>query len=95
MTRKYYLLEKLKGERCPEWSLAAHPKAFTGCSSSGDLAIPERERVTETLKRWASEEGECGVLWRFMILINMPTKATHCSYTGGWHNRWSHESLDI
>ena len=26
-----YLLEKLKGEKWPELSLAAHPKAFTGC----------------------------------------------------------------
>ena len=32
-----YLLEKLKGERWPELSLAAHPKAFTGCSSSWDV----------------------------------------------------------
>jgi hypothetical protein len=35
-----YLLEKWKGERTPEESLAAQPKALCGCSSSGDfLAI--------------------------------------------------------
>ena len=33
------LLEKLKGERRPEVSLAAQPKALLGCSSSGDFAI--------------------------------------------------------
>lgn len=37
--RKDYLLEKLKGERVPDWSMAAHPKAFTGCSFSGDFSI--------------------------------------------------------
>jgi hypothetical protein len=36
-----YLLENLKGERTPEVSLAAHPKAFFGCSCSGDFAISE------------------------------------------------------
>jgi hypothetical protein len=36
-----YLLENLKGERNPEVSLAAHPKAFFGCSCSGDFAISE------------------------------------------------------
>jgi hypothetical protein len=34
-----YLLENLKGERSPKESLAAHPKAFLGCSCSGDFAI--------------------------------------------------------
>lgn len=34
-----YLLEKWNGERIPEVSLAAQPKAFCGCSSSGDFAI--------------------------------------------------------
>jgi hypothetical protein len=29
----------LKGERRPEESLAAHPKAFFGCSSSSCVAI--------------------------------------------------------
>lgn len=33
------LLEKLKGERTPEESLAAQPKASCGCSCSGDVAI--------------------------------------------------------
>jgi len=27
------LLEKLKGERRPDWSLAAQPKALFGCSN--------------------------------------------------------------
>jgi hypothetical protein len=36
---KEYLLENLKGERTPEVSLAAHPKAFFGCSCSGNFAI--------------------------------------------------------
>ena len=36
--REEYLLENLKGERTPDWSLAAHPKACFGCSSSGNLA---------------------------------------------------------
>lgn len=34
-----YLLENLKGERWPDLSVAAQPKAFTGCSVSGDFAI--------------------------------------------------------
>jgi len=38
-TQRCYLLENLKGERCPVVSLAAHPKAFTGCSFSVDIAI--------------------------------------------------------
>ena len=33
------LLEKLKGERTPEESLAAQPKALLGFSTSGDFAI--------------------------------------------------------
>lgn len=33
------LLEKLKGERRPEESLAAHPNAALGCSCSGDFTI--------------------------------------------------------
>jgi hypothetical protein len=33
------LLEKLKGERSPEVSLAAQPVAFLGCSTSGDFTI--------------------------------------------------------
>ncbi|GER47119.1 DNA gyrase subunit B [Striga asiatica] len=33
------LLENLKGEKTPDVSLAAHPKAFTGCSVSYDFAI--------------------------------------------------------
>ena len=33
------LLEKLKGERTPEVSLAAQPKSLLGCSTSGDFAI--------------------------------------------------------
>ena len=33
------LLENLNGERTPDGSLAAHPKALVGCSSSGDFAI--------------------------------------------------------
>jgi len=33
------LLENLKGENIPEESLAAQPKAFLGCSTSGDFAI--------------------------------------------------------
>ena len=47
-----YLLEKLKGERTPDVSLAAHPKIFTGCSVSGDFAIYLfRERENEILER--------------------------------------------
>lgn len=34
---KTNLLEKLKGERTPDASLAAQPMAFWGCSSAGDL----------------------------------------------------------
>jgi hypothetical protein len=33
------LLENLKGERTPDVSLAAHPKACLGCSVSGCEAI--------------------------------------------------------
>ena len=33
------LLEKLKGERRPEVSVAAQPKALLGCSTSADFAI--------------------------------------------------------
>jgi len=33
------LLEKLKGERTPEESLAAQPNALFGCSNSGCVAI--------------------------------------------------------
>lgn len=33
------LLEKWKGERTPDLSLAAQPKALFGCSVSGDFAI--------------------------------------------------------
>jgi len=29
----------LKGERTPDESLAANPKAFLGCSNSGEIAI--------------------------------------------------------
>jgi len=32
------LLENLKGERTPDWSLAAHPNAGFGCSSSGNFS---------------------------------------------------------
>jgi hypothetical protein len=42
---KEYLLENLKGERSPEESLAAHPKAFSGCSCSGDFAIYGNKKV--------------------------------------------------
>ena len=34
-----YLLENLKGERTPDVSWAAHPKAFLGCSNSACPAI--------------------------------------------------------
>jgi hypothetical protein len=40
-----YLLENLKGERSPEESLAAHPKAFSGCSCSGNFAIYGNKKV--------------------------------------------------
>ena len=33
------LLENLKGERTPDVSVAAHPKALVGCSCSADFAI--------------------------------------------------------
>lgn len=33
------ILKKSKGDRWPEESRAAHPKAFTGCSCSDDFAI--------------------------------------------------------
>lgn len=36
-----YLLEKVRGESVPDVSRAAYPKAFTGCSVSGDVAIDE------------------------------------------------------
>lgn len=38
-----YLLENLNGEKTAEESRAAHPKAGTGCSVSGDFAIGESE----------------------------------------------------
>ena len=37
--RRRVLLEKLKGERRPEVSVAAQPKALLGCSTSADFAI--------------------------------------------------------
>ena len=36
--RRRVLLEKLKGERRPEVSVAAQPKALLGCSTSADIA---------------------------------------------------------
>lgn len=45
-----YLLEKLNGERWPEQSRAAHPKAFIGCSSSGDFDISMRELQYQCFK---------------------------------------------
>lgn len=40
-----YLLENLNGDRTPDESLAAHPKAFLGCSISGCKAISVAEKV--------------------------------------------------
>ena len=37
--RRRVLLEKLKGERRPEVSVAAQPKALLWCSTSADFAI--------------------------------------------------------
>ena len=41
-TSESNLLEKLKGEKIPDGSLAAHPKAFLGCSNSASTAISIR-----------------------------------------------------
>lgn len=63
-----YLLEKVKGERTPDVSLAAHPNAFRGCSASGTAAVPfaaaaifsyERETREEERAREGGREGEC------------------------------------
>ncbi len=39
LIEKMNLLEKVKGERTPDVSLAAQPKALFGCSNSGCVAI--------------------------------------------------------
>lgn len=46
------LLENLKGERTPDESLAAHPKAFLGCSASGCKAISIAMKDKKMLMLW-------------------------------------------
>lgn len=69
-----YLLEKLKGERTPDVSLAAQPKALTGCCSSGAFSITRLIAVSVLPRKfkqflWAEGSGECGT-----CLKNKPGK---------------------
>jgi hypothetical protein len=41
------LLKKLKGERTPEESLAAQPKAFIGCSGCVAILIVTKKEVNK------------------------------------------------
>jgi len=47
LIEKMNLLEKVKGERTPDVSLAAQPKALFGCSNSGCVAISMRPKGSE------------------------------------------------
>nr|GMD54670.1 hypothetical protein Iba_chr11dCG0610 [Ipomoea batatas] len=59
-----YLLENLNGERSPEVSLAAYPKALTGCSSSCDAAIlPKSQAILSQCGRKRIATSNCN-LWK-------------------------------
>lgn len=53
-----YLLENLNGEKTAEESRAAHPKAGTGCSVSGDFAIGESELMQNLQREVKNVERE-------------------------------------
>jgi len=79
------LLEKWKGERTPELSLAAQPKALCGCSSSGDFAIlsafhfldefklsaeqQPSDRVCIYIKSWLKVWLSCFL--KYILLVNI------------------------
>lgn len=57
-----YLLENLNGDRTPDESLAAHPKAFLGCSISGckAISVAEKEKGCVYLSTSYYNKSVCG-----------------------------------
>lgn len=83
-----YLLEKLKGERTPDESLAAHPNAFLGCSCSSDFTIfsLQTSDTNRLIAEWEFVWGtDCEssnlqvALWDFMhVYVKMMWQQVWC-----------------